>query len=172
MTGEIALVWNRPNDRLWLIRLREWTAANGQFLNRLGIKALVQAFNSPNDALSWRAELPNERLVVTTGFSRGEIEASQKSNISGGEPIIVRDPNAARPDTNASASFLSTETMVSCLDVEPQIRKSLIRVALRSRIEIRQPRTDAELMAYFALRYKIWESVGYLRVANKQSRTK
>src|SRR4051794_39417091 len=124
MTGEIALVWNRPNDRLWLIRLREWTAANGQFLNKLGIKALVQAFNSPNDALSWRAELPNERLVVTTGFSRDEIEASQKSTVSGGEPIIVRDPNAARLGTNASASFLSTETMVSCLDVEPQIRKS------------------------------------------------
>lgn len=171
-TAEIAVVWNRPCDRnLWLPRLREWTTANAPFLQKLGIKNSMQSFNSPDAALCWRAEVPNERLVVASGFSRREIETYQNSAVSSGEPIIVGDPGAASLDCNASASFLNGEPIVTCRDVRSQIRKSLIRVALRRRVQIRPPSSDAELSGYFALRYKVWKSIGYLRDENKQART-
>src|SRR5260370_35071955 len=99
MAAEIALVWNRPSDRLWLPRLRQWTTANGPLLKKLRIKAPVQPFNCPGAALRWRAELPNERLVVTSGFSRSDIEVSQNCAISSGEPVIVRSPDAIEATT-------------------------------------------------------------------------
>src|SRR6266480_4956580 len=132
MTAEIAVVWNRPNDRhLWLPRLREWTAVNKPLLQKLRVKAAMQSFDTPDDALSWRAQLPYQRLVVTSGFSRREIEAHKKLGTSSGEPIIVGDPDAASPDNGASASFLNGEAVVAVRDVRPQMRKSVIRVALR-----------------------------------------
>jgi predicted GNAT family N-acyltransferase len=172
MSAEIGLVWNRPNDRLFLLRLREWTAANRPFLQKLGLGPPVQPFHCPNDALSWRDERPKERLVVTAGFSRSEIEAARKFIVASGEPIIVNEPNPVDSTCNvASASFITNDSVVTCRDVRPQIRKSLIRVALRSRVEIRPPVSDEEFAGYFSLRYKVWKSIGYLREENKKSLT-
>src|SRR5438128_2307272 len=114
MTAEIGLVYHRCSDHQWLQRLREWIDKD-PLPNKLGIEApQVEPWDSPDDALDWRAQLPSERLVVTFGYSRGEIETYQKFGISSGEPIIVGDPGAASTDSNASASFLNGEKIVTC----------------------------------------------------------
>jgi predicted GNAT family N-acyltransferase len=170
MGAEIGVVFNRPNDRLWLLQIRQWMSANGASLEKLGIKAPVQPLSSPDDALCWRAERPAERLLVTFGFNRSEIESHQQFGISSGEPIIVANPDAANGKCVASASFLDRGPVVTCGDVRPQIRKSLIRVALRKRVEVRPPCSDEELAGYFSLRYRVWSALGFLREENKRSR--
>ena len=118
--------------------------------------------------------MPDERLVVTIGFSKTEIEADQKdSSLSwSGEPIIIRDPNAKTQHCAPSASFINKTPLVTCRDVTSQLRKSIIRVSLRKSIEIRPPSSDAELSGYFSLRYQILKSLGFLRDINKRSRIK
>jgi predicted GNAT family N-acyltransferase len=172
MATEVGVVFNRPNDRLWLPRLREWMTAKGPTLDRFGTKARVNPLGSPDNALRWRAELPDERLVVTIGFTRGELEAHQQFAVSGGEPIIIADPAADCRNGVASASFVTKETAVTCRDVIPQLRKSIIRAALRKRVQIRPPASDEELAGYLALRYRVWDSIGFLRAENRNTQTK
>src|SRR5262249_55610953 len=124
----------------------------------------------PDDALRWRAEKPDEHLMVTFGFTRREIESHQSFAISCGEPIIVGDPDA-NTNAPASATFLTRETAVTCRDVRPQLRKSIIRSELRKKVQIRPPCSDAELAGYFSLRYRVWKSIGYLREENKRAHT-
>ena len=79
MATEIGVIFKRPNDRVWLPRLRQWIEANGPPLDQANTKtkARVNELDSPLSALSWRAEMPEERLVVTIGFSKTEIEENQ-----------------------------------------------------------------------------------------------
>src|SRR5262245_45255634 len=171
MTADIGIVFNRPNDHLWLLRLREWVTNREPWLRKLGIEVAVTPLSSANEALRWRAELPHQRLVVTLGFSRREIEADPKFSSLHGEPIIIWDPNAPTPGRTASASFLDREMLVTCSDVVSQIRKSLIRSALRKQVDLRPPSSERELSGYFSLRYRVWKSSGYLRDEDLRSRT-
>jgi hypothetical protein len=143
MGTEVGVVFNKLSDRLWLPRLREWMRASGPALNKLEPSLPVNPFGCPDDALHWRAEKPNEHLMVTFGFTRREIESRQNFAISCGEPIIVGDPDANN-NGPASATFLTRETAVTCSDVRPQLRKSIIRSELCKRVQIRPPRSDAE----------------------------
>ena len=156
----------------WLPRLRQWIEANGPPLDQANTKARVNELDSPLSALSWRAEMPDERLVVTIGFSKTEIEENQKDRLTSwsGEPIIIRDPNVKAQNCAPSASFISKIPLVTCSDVTPQLRKSIIRASLRKSIEIRPPASDEELSDYFSLRYQVWKSLGFLRDENKRSR--
>jgi predicted GNAT family N-acyltransferase len=168
MTVELGVVFGGPNDRLWLPRLREWITSNASFFGKLGVRPVVKPLGSPKEALGWRDELPNERVVVAFGFShydfeRGKIDASC-------EPIIV--PNNAAVGANAlvSPEIVGVRVAATRPDITEQLRKSLIRVALfQKRIEVRAPGTDAELSGYFSLRYRVWKEVGYLRDENKDS---
>jgi predicted GNAT family N-acyltransferase len=172
MATEIGLVFNKPNDRLWLPRLREWMKTCGPTLDKHGAKAPVNPLGSPDNALCWRAELPDERLLVAIGFSRGEIEAHRKFAVSCGEPIIIVDPGADDVPKPATASFFNKQTAVTCRDVTPQLRKSIIRSGLRKRVQIRPPSCDAELSGYFSLRYRVWDAMGFLRDEAKYMRTR
>ncbi len=167
--AEIRLVFSGPSDREWLRRLREWMDKDGRALGRLGIDAAFTPETCPDKALEWRAELPDERVVVTFGFSPGQIQASRLFAVSG-EPIIVRDPQAPRA-SDPSATFLDRGGLVACSDVRPQVRKSLIRMALRKRVTVRCPNSEKELSEYFALRYRVWSEDGYLRDKNRAART-
>jgi predicted GNAT family N-acyltransferase len=168
MTAEIGIVFNKPNDRAWLPRLRAWMTTNGS-LARLGIKVPVQPRNSLGDGFCWRAELPYERLLVTIGYSSRDLQEGRE--FVAGEPIILGDPpDAGGLNGVASATFLDGPVVVACRDVVPQIRKSLIRVALRNQVEIRSPNSDRELSDYFSLRYRVYDPIGFLREENRRTR--
>jgi hypothetical protein len=162
MATEIGVIFAKPNDRLWLPRLREWMRTSGPTFRKVGTKAPVSPFGTPEDALRWRAELPNERLVVAIGFRRGEIDDHEKLALACGEPIIIGDPEAAKVNGFPSASFLRNEPAITCSDVRPQLRKSIIRAELRRQVEIRPPSSDGELAGYFSLRYRVWKAIGFL----------
>lgn len=169
MPAEIGVVCNTAHDRVWLARLREWMTKDASSPRKL-IKAPVTPLISPDDALSWRAGLPLERLVVTIGFPRGQIESCSRFGACAGEPIIVGNPDAAAVgEEGGSSSFIDSSPLINCADVRPAIRKSLIRMALRNRVEIRPPASDKELADYFALRYRIWKMIGFLRDENRRS---
>jgi predicted GNAT family N-acyltransferase len=168
MTVELGVVFGGPNDRLWLPRLREWITSNASFFGRLGVRPVVKPLGSPKEALGWRAELPNERVVVAFGFSRydferGKIDASC-------DPIIVPDNATTGANALFSPEAIGVGIAATRPDITEQLRKSLIRVALfQRRIEVRAPKNDAELGGYFSLRYRVWSEVGYLRDENKNS---
>ncbi len=169
MTVELGVVFGGPNDRLWLPRLREWISSNANFFGKLGVKPVVKSLRSPNEALGWREELPNERVVVAFGFSRRDFERGQA--VATGEPIIVQDAATAGANALVSSDVIGTRTVPTRPDITEQLRKSLIRVAIfQRRIEIRSPATDAELSGYFSLRYRVWKEVGYLRDENRDTR--
>jgi predicted GNAT family N-acyltransferase len=178
MEPQICLVFNAQHDRdEWLPEIRRWVSSNDAALDKLGVRAKVVPWPSLShsslcDALRWRAESPRERLVVAFGFRLGDIESLQDSD-SSGEPIIV-DNGYARCSEGAknvpSASFLDGRSWVAPTDLTQQLRKSLIRVALRTKMAIRPPDSDGELSQYFALRYQVWKEVGYLRTENRKSR--
>ena len=172
MTVEIGAVFKRPHDRLWLPRLREWMTANRPKFDKLGVKARVMQFSTLDGLLDWRAERPNEHLAVTFGFGRGEIEAHRAFRPgfgrASGEPVVVAASAAMNSNDPATASFMIRDRAIACSDVTLQVRKSLIRAALRSRIDIRIPSSDEELAQYFALRYRVWKKAGYLREENRQ----
>jgi predicted GNAT family N-acyltransferase len=170
MTAEIGVVFHRFADHAWLPRIREWMTENAPSFARLGVRAPVQPQASLDEAFSWRAQLPFERLVVAIGYSSRDIQDCQTPAGPTGEPIIVGDP-ATAPGGGASASFLSPPKVVTCRDVVSQIRKSLIRVGLRNRVEIRPPSSDREFSEYFSLRYKVYDATGYLREENRRART-
>jgi|SRR5262245_2640829 len=160
MTVELGVVFGGPNDRLWLPRIRRWVDSNDSLFKKLGLTPVVKPLSSAGEALGWREELPNERVVVAFGLNRGEFESGRV--ISSGQPIIVQD--AASPCGSAAGNRM----ILARRDVTDQLRKSLVRVAILQRgIEIRSPVTDRELSGYFALRYQVWKAVGYLRDENK-----
>ena len=125
-------------------------------------------FNTLDSVLNWRAELPHEHLAVTFGFNRGEIEAHPAFGAASGEPVIVAAPGARDPGDIPTATFLARDPIVHCSDITSQVRKSLIRAALRNRIEVRIPRSGQELSGYFSLRYRVWKAEGYLREENRE----
>jgi predicted GNAT family N-acyltransferase len=172
MAPEVGLVFSRLSDHHhWLPLLRAWMRTDGGSLDKLGIKASVKSLPCPDDALDWRAEFPDERLVVTFGFTPQQIEALHNFNISG-EPIIVSSLNPVMASNLASASFLNKQSLVTSSNVKQQIRKSLIRVALRKRVKIRPPISDQEFADYFALRYQVWDAAGWLRDQNREAQNK
>lgn len=170
MRADIGIVFNTANDRTWVPRIRQWVAGNDAFLNRLGLKPAVTSWRTPPDALAWRAEASGQRLVIAIGFERGDIEDGR--DLASGEPIIVHSPAAIGAAAVTSSSVIATPPVVTCRDVTTQLRKSLIRIALRQRkIAVRSPSSDAEMSGYFSLRYKVWQSIGYLRGENARTRT-
>jgi ribosomal protein S18 acetylase RimI-like enzyme len=173
MQTEIGVVWNRPGDRDWLIKLRKWVRAEGPTFNNGGARPRVITVTPLGEALSWRNQLPDDRLVVTVGFRREEIESSTRLLGCKGEPIILCEPDGANANGLATASFMDNPPIVPCKDIIPFVKKSLIRSALRRRIiAIRPPESDAEWHGYFSLRYKVWEECNYLRDENKRTKTK
>jgi len=169
MPAEIGVACNTAHDCAWLARLREWMTTDAEAPRKL-IKAQVTPMASPEDALSWRANQPQERLVVTIGYSRREIESCSHFGPTAGEPIIVGNPSAAEGNS-CSSSFIGGAPLIDCADVRPPIRKSLIRMALRSRVQIRPPSSDQEYAGYFALRYRTWKAIGFLRDDNLRTKT-
>jgi hypothetical protein len=111
MGTEVGVVFNKLSDRLWLPRLREWMRASGPALNKLGTKPPVNPFGCPDDALCWRAEKPDEHLMVTFGFTRREIESRQSFAISCGEPIIVGDPDANNNGPGSATGWRTTTSI-------------------------------------------------------------
>jgi predicted GNAT family N-acyltransferase len=170
MTAEIGVVFQNGNDHIWLPRLREWMTTNGPSFARLGVKAPVQPRGSLDEALSWHAELPFERLLVTVGYTSHDIQGCQYFGAFAGEPIIVSDPHKREFAGAASASFVNGPAIVPCREVLPQLRKSLIRVGLRGRVQIRPPSSDEELERYFSLRYEVYQAIGFLGKANRAAR--
>jgi predicted GNAT family N-acyltransferase len=171
MRIEIGAVFRETNDREWLVRLRQWITDNRSLLERLDVKVVVAQHSALEALLAWRGEQPRARFALAVGFSRGEVESAHSTGIPAGEPIIIAERFADSGVVAGTASFFDHAVAVSCRDVVAQVRKSLIRAALRKRIEIRTPRSEQELSGYFALRYKVWKSVGYLRSENTQTRT-
>lgn len=172
MNAEIRFVFNelKRNDRdCWLPVLRKWIKVNAPLFQRLGID-IKERIESLETALSWRAETPLNRLVVALGYGRKEVETiGSKSLGASGEPVIVGDPLAAKAGAG-SASFSWIEPVISAADVRYQLRKSLIRIALRNRYTIRSPENDSELSSYFSLRHRVWKSMGYLKEEYKAAR--
>jgi predicted GNAT family N-acyltransferase len=135
------------------------------------VPAKDRLFSSVDDALSWRAEHRFDRLLIVLGFTRRDIETHASLTRNAGEPVIIGDLHATR--TEASASFIDGEPVVTCGDVTRQLRKSVIRATLRRKgIAIRTPALDEHFSQYFALRYRIWEKVQYLRKENSKTRTR
>jgi predicted GNAT family N-acyltransferase len=166
MRIEIGIVSKSPNDREWFLRLRQWITDNRALLERLDVKVVVAQRAALEELLDWRGQQPGARFAVAGGFGRGDVELAHSSGIPSGEPIIIAARRGDHPVVAGTASFLDRAVVVTCTDVIAQVRKSLIRAALRKRIEIRKPRSEQELSSYFALRYKVWKSVGYLRSEN------
>jgi len=169
MRAEVGVLVKTEHDRDWLVRIRQWVVKNNSSLNQLGLSPNVKSLIAPEQAWSWRAEAPDERVVVVIGYSREEIAALQA--FVPGEPIIVQDANAPGLAATAAACTKGKRSVAVRGDITPQLRKSLIRIALdQRRIQIRAPESDAELSGYFSLRYKVWKAMGYLREENRQTR--
>jgi N-acetylglutamate synthase-like GNAT family acetyltransferase len=158
---------NRSLRSRWLPQLRQWVVTNSSFFEKLAVELSERTFGSLKDALAWRAEEPSSRLVVAIGFPHNTVEAELKGASAYGEPVIVNAPNPGLSNCKGSASFLSRDTLISAYDVRPLLRKSLIRISLKTRIQIRPPASKRELSDYFSLRYRVWQSSGYLRDKNK-----
>jgi predicted GNAT family N-acyltransferase len=170
MRIEIGVVFRETNEREWLRTLRQWITDNRPVLERLDVEAVVAQRGALEELLEWRGEQPHLRFALAVGFSRRDVETAQSTGIPAGEPIIIAKRRADDAAIAGTASFLDDALVVTCSDVVAQVRKSLIRAALRKRIKIRTP-SEQELSGYFALRYKVWKSVGYLRSENAQTRT-
>lgn len=171
-TLTIGVVWKRPNDRLLLARLREW-ASQQTASRRLAFDLAVQSQPSVAEALDWRAGAPAARLIVAAGFSGDELGRLQ-IDTSKHEPVLAMPSDSPARAVLPSATFLNVPSVLECDQdtLFTQLRKSILRIVLRSRIAIRPPLSDAELSEYFALRYRVWESVGFLRSRNRESRLK
>lgn len=172
MQTEIGVVCNRPGDWQKLIEVRRWMMAREPALGKRGTTARVNSLGPLGAALRWRDELPDDRLVVTVGFRREEIEASKISPGQCGEPIILCEPEAANTNNYASASFVNNPAIVACNNVIPFLEKSLIRSSLRKQVQIRPPASAEEWAGYFSLRYRVWEQCNFLRDENKRAITK
>lgn len=167
MSTEIGVVFNRPNDRLWLLRIREWARDNGELFGKIGTPS-VTPMGSTDDALAWRAERPHERLVITFGFGPNQVCVADP--LATGEPIIVSEADPDAADTSPADNPPHVAGAVVCGDVRPVLRKTLIRMALRKKYEIRPPRNETEYADYFALRYTVWKQQGFLRRECEDSR--
>jgi hypothetical protein len=119
MQTEICVVWNRPSDRDWLIKVREWVRAEEPTLSKGGTRPRVISVSPLGEALSWRNELPDDRLLVTVGFKREEIEDSKFPLARPGEPIILCEPDTANIKYLATASFVNNPAFVTCKDILP-----------------------------------------------------
>ena len=105
---DIGVVCNRPSDLDWLIKLREWAGAR---LDKRRPRPRVISVSPIGDALRWRNELPEDRLVVTVGFKREEIEGRKIDLSRSGEPIILCERDAGKPDGLATASFAGNQAI-------------------------------------------------------------
>ena len=173
-TVAIGVFWKRPNDRVWLIRLREWSNNPDKHLSlprTLRIKTTVEQMESIESALKWRGQMPNARLLVAVGFGRNEFANLQPFSVANGEPLlVVAEPPTGDKKVFPSASFLERRPVLFCGDAMSQIRKSVLRMTLRQRVSILSPNSLDELAAYFSLRYKVWSAAGFLCDQNKRSR--
>ncbi|MCI0599274.1 MAG: GNAT family N-acetyltransferase [Beijerinckiaceae bacterium] len=172
METDIGVVCAGPSDRQSLIDLRKWERTEREELEKCGTRARVWDVSPLSKAMSWRNELPDDRLVVMVGFRREEIEDCRFPLARSGEPIILCVPDAATMNNRATASFFNNPAIVPCKDIIPFVKKSLIRSSLRKQVQIRPPISDAEWAGYFSLRYRVWEECNFLRDENKRARTK
>src|ERR1700676_5242277 len=83
----LGLICKRPNDRIWLRQLREWSAQQLKS-QKWQVNPIIESLQSPEDALKWRAEMPSRRLVLAVGFTREEFANLQPISSSGTEPLL------------------------------------------------------------------------------------
>lgn len=169
MIMEIGVVCNTPADWDWLTKLREWVRE--KLDNRLP-KPRVIPVSRIAEALRWRKELADDRLVVTVGFRREEFDGRKIDLAGSREPVILFERGVEKLNGRATASFADYQAIVACSDPIPFVKKSLIRSWWRGQVEIRSPPSPEEWAGYFSLRYRIWEECNFLRDENKRARTK
>jgi predicted GNAT family N-acyltransferase len=169
MIMEIGVVCNRPADWDWLTKLREWVREK---LDKRLPKPRVISVSRIAEALRWRNELADDRLVVAVGFRREEIDRGRIDFGGPREPVILFERGVEKPNGHATASFADYQAIVACSDPIPFVKKSLIRSWWRGQVEIRSPASPEEWEGYFSLRYRIWKECNFLRDENKRARTK
>jgi hypothetical protein len=124
MIMEIGVVCNRPADWDWLTRLRKWVRE--KLDNRLP-RPRVISVSRIAEAIKCRNELADDRLVVTVGFRREEIEGGKIDLGRSREPVILFERDVGKPNGHATASFADNQAVVACGDPIPFVKKSLIR---------------------------------------------
>jgi len=163
------LVVNNPN----LVRdIRRWLDRDAD----AGLKDMTGQVWDPGNldsALAISVRSPTKTLSLVHGHERDDLSrrichARQSTKDLPIEMILVT-AQAAGKEATPSASPMQEEPSVSPNPLVGHLRKSLIKLRTRQIVEIRpfeakdaeQARREYE--GYFALRYKIWSELGYIK---------
>lgn len=160
----ISVVCRKPQDRVWLKRLRQWSVTDP---DRLGRRAIDQVtpIDSITDAVEWQIRHPGERIVVAIGFDAPDVrDAIPRAPVAGMEPVILKRPQAGPPCARDGA-IGRDDRIAETVDVLPEVRRAVIR--LRGGGDGGDGRvvrltTPAQFRAYLALRHKVWSGEGYI----------
>jgi GNAT superfamily N-acetyltransferase len=122
---------------------------------------------SLEDAVARLRQRPQETILLLDGFEPDSPQLEEVMRPAGNEPrfeVIINSPEweqfaAQRP----SASIMQTARTVTSDDMLLEcLRKALLRVRTRQVATARIIKTKSEFAEYFALRYQVWNSLGYL----------
>lgn len=161
---EIGVLACLARDLNWVQRLREWCHQN-PLLQKLELEVRVERLTSLAQAIEWRSDTERPtRVVASIGFAPSDLCELAVTRATREEPVLLLQSNGSECLEYPSANFLETRPLLSCTDLLAQVRKSILRMALRGNagISIRPPETSTELSSYFGLRYRVWKEAGFL----------
>jgi hypothetical protein len=163
---EVCLCLLTPGRREKLQTLRKWCREPQDPLFAGPAARLVEC-PSLDEALTRIRQRPQETILLLDGFEPGAPQLEEVVRPAGDTPrleVIINSPEWEQfAAQRASASILQTvrtvtddKMLIECL------RKALLRVRTRQLATARVIRTKSEFADYFALRYTVWNSLGYL----------
>ena len=155
-----------PERGMWpvLLKIKKWHVSD-----ELGKHCIrhVQSEKQLAAGLNAARKFPGSAVLIPIGFTDSEVCCLLTSQDQQRMEVIVRPPRTGKrfgPEINEqpTASLFDQRRLINVQDTLPALRKTLLRMRLKNKVEIRELKSSDDFIQYFRLRYKVWNAMGYL----------
>ena len=155
-----------PERSMWpvLLKIKKWHVSDA-----LGKNCIrhVQSEKQLAAGLNTARKFPGNAVLIPIGFTDSEVCCLLTSQDKQRMEVIVRPPRTGKhlaPEINEqpTASLFDQRRLINVQDTLPALRKALLRLRLKNKLEIRELKSSDDFIQYFRLRYKVWSAMGYL----------
>lgn len=171
---DVTVVYKHDGARRVLSKIRQWSHTVSQPAYKDSLN--ISKENNLSSAFQKTYSRSRAGILITIGFSESELNhhfrmAGRK------DEIIVRPPRPCLQnneiDEFPSASLLGPLLpIVHVQNTIPALKKSILRIRTKENYRIGMIENEEDFKQYFSLRYRVWESLGYIAPENKSTTSK
>jgi len=155
-----------PERSMWpvLVKIKKWHVTDAFAKSCIHH---VQSERQLAEGFDLARKSSGRAVLIPIGFNDSEVCCLMTNEDKQRMEVIVRPPrngNRLDPEINEqpTASLFDERRVINVQDTLPALRKALLRIRLRNKVEIRELNSSDDFIQYFRFRYRVWKAMGYL----------